>query len=87
MSELVRLILLVGNAVFLAWLAYIAATAEGPSTTTKDPLFWLGYGILTTLALNFLYLLLVPPGDLSRIFRLIGLWFDAKLRKRAQNKE
>ena len=75
-----------GNAAFFAWLAYIMATIRG---SPKDPTFWLAVGILTFLALNFLYVLLVPyifQRNPSRLFRLIDLWFDAKeseLRKRA----
>jgi hypothetical protein len=56
----------------------------------NDAQFWLGTGILTTLGLNFLYLLLARYDNPGRIFRLINLWFDAKeseLRRRAQNKE
>ena len=86
MRLLLRIVLLVGNAAFFAWLAYIVVTIRG---SPKDPTFWLAVGILTFLALNFLYVLLVPyifQRNPSRLFRLIDLWFDAKeseLRKRA----
>jgi hypothetical protein len=86
MRLLLRIILLVGNAAFFAWLAYIVVTIRG---SPKDPTFWLAVGILTFLALNFLYVLLVPyifQRNPSRLFRLIDVWFDAKeseLRKRA----
>jgi hypothetical protein len=80
-----RLVLIVANAVFLAWLAYVFATLEGRQP--HDAQFWLGYGILTCLALNLVYLLLHQAGlPKWRIFRLISLWFDAKeseLRQRA----
>ena len=78
MRLLLRIILLVGNAAFFAWLAYIVVTIRG---SPKDPTFWLAAGILTFLALNFLYVLLVPyifQRNPSRLFRLIDLWFDSK---------
>jgi hypothetical protein len=90
MRLLPRIILLVGNAAFFAWLAYIVTTVRGSS---KDPTFWLAVGILTFLALNFLYVLLVPyifQRNSSRLFSLIGLWFDAKeseLRKRVDRSQ
>jgi len=83
MWGLLRIILLIGNAVFLAWLAYRIATIPAPST--RDPQFWLGWGIVICLALNFVYLLLNKDPN-WRVFRLIDLWFDAKeseLRQRA----
>lgn len=72
-----RLVLIVANVVFLAWLGYVIATVRGPSP--HDAQFWLGYGILTCLVLNLAYLLLHKAGLPNwRIFRLISLWFDAK---------
>ena len=90
MRGLLRIILLVGNAAFFAWLAYIMATIRG---SPKDPTFWLAIGILTFLALNFPYVLLVPyifQRNPSRLSRLIDLWFDAKeseLRKRVDRSQ
>ena len=87
MWGILRIILLVGNAVFFAWLAYIMATV--PGSAPDDPTAWLGYGIFAFMVLNFFYLLLGNgPSNWRnwRIFRLIGLWLDAKeneLRKRA----
>jgi hypothetical protein len=53
--------------------------------TPQDPQLWLAYGILICVALNFMYLLmparpylLMPAPLKGRIFRLIGLWLDAK---------
>ena len=79
MWGLLRIILLVGNAVLFAWLAYIVATDPEPAT---DPQFVLACGVLTILALNFFYILLANRPLNWRFFRLIGLWFD-ELRKRA----
>ena len=78
-----RVILLTANAVFFAWLGYIVATDPEPAT---DPQFVLACGVLTILALNFFYISLANQPLNWRIFRLIGLWFDAKeseLRQRA----
>jgi hypothetical protein len=78
-----RIILLVGNAVLFAWLGYIVATDPEPAT---DPQFLLACGVLTFLALNFVYVLLANQPLNWRALRLIGLWFDAKkseLRQRA----
>ena len=83
MSGLLRIILLVGNAVLFAWLGYIVATDPEPAT---DPQFLLACGVLTFLALNFVYVLLANRPFNWRALRLIGLWFDAKkseLRQRA----
>jgi hypothetical protein len=83
MRGLLRIILLVGNAVLFAWLAYIVATDPEPAT---DPQFLLACGVLTFSALNFVYVLLANRPLNWRVFRLIGLWFDAKiseLRNRA----
>ena len=82
MSGLLRIILLVGNAVLFAWLGYIVATDPEPAT---DPQFLLACGVLTFLALNFVYVLLANRPFNWRALRLIGLWFDAKeseLRRR-----
>ena len=76
MSGLLRIILLVGNAVLFAWLGYIVATDPEPAT---DPQFLLACGVLTFLALNFVYVLLANRPLNWRVFRLIGLWFDAKV--------
>jgi hypothetical protein len=50
--------------------------------------FWYVYGIWISLVLNFIYLSAsTPKGSPWRLFRLIGLWFDAKeseLRTRAR---
>ena len=75
MSGLLRIILLVGNAVLFAWLGYIVAADPEPAT---DPQFVLACGVLIVLALNFFYVLLANRPFNWRIFRLIGLWFDAK---------
>jgi len=78
-----RVILLTANAVCLAWIGYIVATDPEPAT---DPQFVLACGVLTLLALNFFYISLANQPLNWRIFRLIGLWFDAKeseLRRRA----
>ena len=70
-----RIILLTANAVFFAWLCYIVATDPEPVT---DPQFLLACGVLTFLALNFVYVLLANQPLNWRALRLIGLWFDAK---------
>jgi hypothetical protein len=83
MWGILRVILLIANAVLFAWLGYIVVVTEEPS---YDPDFALACGVLTFLALNFFYVLLAHRTPNWRIFRLIGLWFDAKeseLRKRA----
>jgi hypothetical protein len=82
MWGLLRIILLIANAVFFATLVYIVV----PDTNPHEWSEYLGaYGMITCFALNFVYLLL-SKGSNWRIFRLIGLWFDAKeseLRQRA----
>jgi hypothetical protein len=87
MRGLFRIILLVGNGALFATLVYLLSTFEKPTGKTA----WLVYGFLTLSGLNCLYFLLVPhvwgnrPSN-WRIYRLVGLWFDAKeseLRKRA----
>jgi hypothetical protein len=71
MSHQLRIVLLVANAVFFAWLAYRIFTVE---QAPDDAQFWLGFGILISLVLNFVYLLLhqAPPAN-WRIFRLESL--------------
>jgi len=76
MSGLLRIMLLIANAVFFAWLGYIVATDPEPAT---DPQFVLACGVLTLLALNFFYVLLANRPSHWRALRLIGLWFDAKV--------
>jgi len=89
---LLRIILLIGNAGYFAFFGYL-------SITERQGAWWAPlalYALVTCLALNFIYLLLsVQPSDWRtpnwripnwRVFRLIGLWFDAKeseLRRRA----
>ena len=73
MWGLVRIILLAGNAVLFAWLA---DTMTGP--LVRDAQFWFALGMLAFLALNFMYLLLGNQLFNWHVFRLIGLWFDAK---------
>lgn len=78
---LFRFVLLFFNAVLLAWLGYYVA---------KDPRHgaWLGYAILGCLPANCIYFLLDRhPQRQWRVFRVLGLWLDAKeseLRARAQ---
>ena len=78
MSGLLRIILLVGNAVLFAWLGYIVATDPEPAT---DPQFVLACGVLIVLALNFFYVLLANRPLNWRDFRL---WFDAKVSELRQ---
>ena len=77
-----RIVLLIGNAVLLAWLGYrIAKYPPGTGDQFLLPL------LVPCLALNFIYLLLGNRPSNFRIFRLIDLWFDAKeseLRRRAR---
>ena len=83
MWGLLRIILLIANAVLFAWLGYIVATDPEPAT---NPEFVLACGVLTLLALNFFYVLLANRPFNWRALRLISLWFDAKegeLRQRA----
>ena len=80
MWGILRIILLIANAVLFAWLGYIVATDPEPAT---DPQFVLACGVLTLLALNFFYVLLANQPSTWRSFRP---WFDAKvseLRRRA----
>jgi hypothetical protein len=83
MWDILRIILLIANAVLFGWLGYIVATDPEPAT---DAQFVLACGVLTLLALNFFYVLLANRTSNWRALRLIGLWFDAKageLRQRA----
>ena len=50
MWGILRIILLIANAVLFAWLGYIVATDPEPAT---DPQFVLACGVLIVLALNF----------------------------------
>jgi hypothetical protein len=75
MWDFLRIILLIGNALVLAWLAYIFITEEN-----LLPSF---YALTIVFALNVVYLLSISSK--WRVSRLIDLWFDAKeneLRKR-----
>jgi hypothetical protein len=80
---LLRIILLVGNASLLALFAYqINYEYMQPD--------WRMYGLSIFLTLNFVYLGLADQPSNGRIFRLIGLWFDAKeseLRQRADRQD
>ena len=81
MSILFRVLLLIANAVFLAYFANLLSTK---SPRGSD--WWLLYGIVTFLAFNIAYLFLHGKFQFGRVSRLIGLWFDAKeaeLRDRA----
>ena len=78
MWGILRIILLIANAVFFAWLGYIVATDPEPAT---DPQFVLACGVLTLLALNFFYVLLANRPLNWRVFRL---WFDAKVSELRQ---
>jgi hypothetical protein len=76
MWGLLRIILVIGNAVFFVWLGYIVATDPEPAT---DAQFVLACGVLTLLALNFFYLLLANrPSN----WRALRFWFG-ELRRRA----
>jgi hypothetical protein len=78
---LLRIILLLGNAALLAWLAY-HWNSDGPPRADEALVV---YGLGSFLVLNFIYLLLGNRLAKGRIARLINLWFDAKeteLRKR-----
>ena len=78
MWGILRIILLIANAVFFAWLGYIVATDPEPAT---DPQFVLACGVLIVLALNFFYVLLANRPLNWRVFRL---WFDAKVSELRQ---
>jgi hypothetical protein len=81
MWGVLRIILLVGTALLLVWVAYEYSTLGLPRDRERLPV----YGMTIFLVLNFVYLL--PGNQLFnwRASRLIDLWFDAKeneLRKR-----
>ena len=78
MWGILRIILLIANAVLFAWLGYIVATDPEPAT---DPQFVLACGVLIVLALNFFYVLLANRPLNWRVFRL---WFDAKVSELRQ---
>jgi hypothetical protein len=93
MWGLLRILLLIGNAVYLALWVYFLISQ--PPYAHREWWEYLGaYGLLTLFALNLVYLLLDKGRSWSsfsnwRIFRLIGLWFDAKeseLRQRADRR-
>jgi hypothetical protein len=74
MRGLLRIILLVVNALVLAWVAYQYSTLGLPRGEDRLPV----YAMTIFLVLNFVYLL--PGNQLFnwRASRLIDLWFDAK---------
>ena len=78
MWGILRIILLITNAVLFAWLGYIVVTDPEPAT---DPQFVLACGVLIVLALNFFYVLLANRPLNWRVFRL---WFDAKVSELRQ---
>jgi hypothetical protein len=85
MWGILRIILLIANALVSAIFIYKWIT--DPSSARDLP--W-AFGFVGLPALNVVYLLLAQPSNWRtpnwRIFRLIGLWFDAKeseLRRRA----
>jgi hypothetical protein len=80
MWGILRIVLLIGNT-----LLFVVLASDIAGASHRDPEIWIAWGILICLALNFVYLL-AHKGSSGRIFRLIGLWFDAKeseLRRRA----
>ena len=81
MAMLLRIILLISNASLLAFFAKMLSNRFFTPN-------WRTYALLIFLVFNFVYLLLGSTWHI-RVFRLIGLWFDAKeseLRKRAKDK-
>ena len=50
-----RLVLIVANALLIAWTAYLFSTNAG---TYRAADFWFEWGLLICLLLNFIYLLL-----------------------------
>ena len=88
-----RIILLVVNAGYFALWGYIVIS-QHPDPSAKWWQYLIAYGLGVCLAFNLAYLWLDKdrswPAFRSsnwRIFRLIGLWFDAKeseLRQRAR---
>ena len=89
MWGLLRIILLIASAVFLAFVAYYII--DDILRGVPIGAYPIRYGIFILLGLNFIYLLLANQASNWRtsnwrIFRLISLWFDAKeseLRQRA----
>ena len=82
MWGILRIVLLIGNVLFLASIAYVISTEGVGREEDRLP----GYGLLIFLALNFVYLSLGNQLFNWRASRLIDLWFDAKeneLRQRA----
>jgi len=86
--SVLRVVLVVGNALLFAWVAYLTST-NPPSHGWE---YIILFGALGVWGLNLVYLLAHrqkvehQPKPKSRIFRLIGLWLDAKegeLRQRA----
>jgi hypothetical protein len=86
-NNALRLVLIAANALLFVLVAYLFSTKTAGSTD-----FWFGIGLFIYFGLHFGYLLMNPPGGAShgtsnwRIFRLVGLWLDAKeseLRQRA----
>lgn len=81
-----RLVLIAANALIFAYMGYIVVSS-GPGEWRHSSEYWFVMGLVTCSGLNFIYLLLNPQNSNWRIFRLIGLWFDAKeseLRQRAK---
>ena len=79
-----RVVLITANALFFALFVYFAATSHPPGVPVWE--YVEGYGPLTCFALNVVYLLAHQRTGNGRIFRLFGLWLDAKegeLRQRA----
>jgi hypothetical protein len=83
MWGLLRIILLIANAALFALLIYFVVIEHYHYQWQQ----WLvACGLMIFLVLNFVCLLLANRPSNLRIFRLIGLWFDAKeseLRQRA----
>ena len=81
-----RIVLIVANALLFAFFSYTAINQPGEWRRSSEFVMVL----LICLALNFIYLLLNQQTSNWRIFRLIGLWFDAKeseLRRRANQNQ
>jgi hypothetical protein len=84
MAGLLRIFLLIANAVFFAWLGYVIDWVN----VVHDADFWLACGVLICLALNFVYLLLSQPHPPNwRIFRLVSLWLDEFRRRADQSRQ
>jgi hypothetical protein len=84
MAGLLRIFLLIANVVFFAWLSYVIDWVH----VVHDADFWLACGVLTCLALNFVYLLLSQPRPPNwRIFRLVSLWLDEFRRRADQSRQ